>query len=188
MVLLAGVPVSQLEPYFAPLESVPCLLVCRAWNREMDRELVWTQRLRKQAARDGDSDQSLWYSFQWLQRENRSSMCHRFEIFGTEDRADTNYVWTSIDPTRSIWNQETWYLRRYPGRLRLDLKFLREFARHFGLPELSAQGLDEFDDLGALANRSKCSADEPTAKLVLRGNLVRTSQEPDAENCSFSFA
>jgi len=186
--MLSGVPVSQLEPYFAPLESVPCLLVCRAWNREMDCELVWTQRLRKQAARDGDSDQSLWYSFKWLQRQNRSSKCHRFEIFGSENQADTNYVRTSIDPTRNIWEQETWYLRRYPGRLRLDLKFLREFDRHFGIPELSTLNLDECENLGALANRTKCSPEEPTAKLVLRGNLVRTSQEPDADNCSFSFA
>lgn len=169
--MLSGIPVSQLEPFFAALDSAPCLRVCRAWNLQMDTELVWDQRLRKQVERDADSDRSLGHSIQWLQRKNRSPRSHQFEIVHHEHQADTSYIVTSSDPDGEIRSRETIYLRRYPARLRLDVHFLRQFQGVFGLNELEAR----FEELGALANRSKRTPKEPTSKLVVRANLARMS-------------
>ena len=184
--MLAGVPVSQLEPYFAALESAVCLLVCRAWKRAMDSEVVWAQRLSKQAWRDGNSGNSLFFSLAWLKTAAREKHTHARN-------------WTTstllVKPPRRGERRRRYRVQiegptfkschtsPLPKRPRLDVAFLSHFKHDFGLFDdrnVDLDTVEKCEDQGAIANRTRRTNDEPTSKLVVQGNLARMAQERSA--------
>lgn len=171
------------EQYFAALDSVACLRVCRVWNREMDSETVWAQRLRKQVQRDCESDQCLFFSLAWLKHialeKGSLSTLTRGDISVELRIREAGFgpgMWYTVRLTydRDSSRSHSTALLKSP---RLDLEFIKTFKRDFGLYDefaVSTDTVEQCEQLGAVANRLTLTPAEPTSKLVLKGNLART--------------